>query len=47
VFVTVSKNYSTLIFRVWVKRAGCSPGIRADDHSDKYTKKENDPSQNF
>jgi hypothetical protein len=36
VFATVSKNYSTPIFRVCVKRVGCSPGIRADDHSDKY-----------
>jgi hypothetical protein len=47
VFANVSKIYSTPIFRVCVKRVGCSPGIRADDQSDKYTKKKKDPIPNL
>jgi len=44
VFATVSKNYSTPIFRVCVKRVGCSWGIQPDDHSEKYEEKKEDPS---
>jgi len=44
VFATVSKNYSTPIVRVCVKRMGCSQAIQADDHSEKYEEKKEDPS---
>jgi len=44
VFATVSKNYSTSIFRVCVKRMECSKEIQTGDHSKKDEEKKEDSS---